>query len=87
MWFGEAYRGGTKRTYALTSITKTGIKIPSNIWSEKVYVNHYDTSYEHIKSQVERSLRLLNTTYLDVVLIHRLDYLLDADEESTVFSA
>jgi predicted oxidoreductase len=50
------------------------------MWAEKVYVNHYDTSYEHIRSQVERSLRLLGTDYLDVVLIHRLDYLLDADE-------
>lgn len=68
------------------SITKTGIKIPNDMWSEKVYVNHYDTSYEHIKSQVERSLRLLGTTYLDVVLIHRLDYLLDADEVSDKLS-
>jgi predicted oxidoreductase len=66
------------------SITKTGIKIPSKIWSQEVYVNHYDTSYEHIRSQVERSLSLLKTTYLDVVLIHRLDYLLDADEASTI---
>ncbi|KAG2185269.1 hypothetical protein INT44_002059 [Umbelopsis vinacea] len=65
-------------------ITKTGIKIPNDMWSEKVYVNHYDTSYEYIKSQVERSLRLLGTTYLDVVLIHRLDYLLDADEVAKV---
>lgn len=50
------------------------------MWSEKVYCNHYDTSYDYVRSQVERSLRLLGTDHLDVVLIHRLDYLLDADE-------
>ncbi|OZJ01934.1 hypothetical protein BZG36_04837 [Bifiguratus adelaidae] len=61
-------------------ITKTGIKVPSDAWSEKVEVNHYDTTFEHIVSQVEKSLTYLRTSYIDVLLIHRPDFLMDADE-------
>jgi predicted oxidoreductase len=43
-------------------------------------VKHYDTSARHIKASVERSLQNLHTDYIDVLLIHRPDPLMNADE-------
>jgi len=59
-------------------ITKTTICIPNPRNNHKVH--HYDTTKEHILASVERSLKYLRTTYLDVLLLHRPDALLDADE-------
>jgi predicted oxidoreductase len=46
---------------------------------------HYDFSNKYIKSSVEGSLNRLNTDYLDLFLLHRPDYLLDADEVAETF--
>lgn len=43
-------------------------------------IKHYDTSRAHIQSSVERSLTNLNVDRLDVLLLHRPDPLMDADE-------
>lgn len=43
------------------------------------YINHYNTSPNHIISSVEQSLKNLNTDFLDLVLLHRPDPLMDAD--------
>lgn len=43
-------------------------------------VKHYDTRRDHIIASVERSLANLRTDYLDLLLIHRPDPLMDADE-------
>lgn len=43
-------------------------------------LKHYDTSAGHIAASVERSLANLGTDYLDLLLIHRPDPLMDADE-------
>ncbi|PRP87481.1 aldo/keto reductase [Planoprotostelium fungivorum] len=67
-------------------ITKTNIVIPSSHWGYEVKVKHYNSSAEHIRSQVERSLRVLHTDFLDIVLLHRLDYLMDADEVAGVMT-
>lgn len=40
----------------------------------------FDFSYEHIVRQVEGSLRALNTDYLDVLLLHRPDALVEPEE-------
>jgi len=42
-------------------------------------INHYNTEPGHIKKSVEQSLMNLNTDYLDIVLLHRPDPLMDAD--------
>ena len=52
-------------------ITKTGI---NKLNPNKPYIiKHYETSYEKIKSSCYSSLKKLNTTYIDVYLIHRED--------------
>ncbi len=46
-------------------------------------LKHYDTSSAHIVASVERSLRNLGTDYLDLLLLHRPDPLMDADETAS----
>ena len=47
-------------------------------------VKHYDTSDEHIRASVERSLRNLATDRIDLLLLHRPDPLMDAKETARV---
>jgi predicted oxidoreductase len=57
--------------------TKTGI-VPSG--------PYFDFSHEHIVSSVERSLRALRTDYIDVLLLHRPDALVEPEEVASAFS-
>lgn len=50
-------------------------------------INHYNTSPSHVISSVESSLTNLNTDYLDLVLLHRPDPLMDADATADAFNA
>lgn len=45
----------------------------------------FDFSYEHIVAQVEGSLRALRTDFLDVLLLHRPDALVEPDEVARAF--
>ena len=45
----------------------------------------YDFSYEHIVFSVEESLRRLKTDYLDVLLLHRPDALVEPEEVARAF--
>ena len=48
-------------------------------------VHHYDTSAAHIRWTVDNTLRELRTDHLDLLLIHRPDCLMDADEVAAAF--
>ncbi|MEQ9365374.1 MAG: aldo/keto reductase [Leptospirales bacterium] len=50
-------------------------------------VKHYDTSAAHIQSSAERSLKNLNVDRIDVLLLHRPDPLMDANETAGALSA
>ncbi|MDR3050318.1 MAG: aldo/keto reductase [Oscillospiraceae bacterium] len=58
----------------LTVITKYGIE------GEGAGYHCYDTSREAIVRSAERSLRRMGTDHIDVLLMHRPDMLMDADE-------
>jgi len=45
-----------------------------------VRVKHYDTSRAHVQASVEHSLRLMGLDHIDMLLIHRPDPFMDADE-------
>jgi predicted oxidoreductase len=45
----------------------------------------YDSSYEHLVTSVDDSLRALRTDYIDVLLIHRPDSLVEPDEVARAF--
>ena len=46
---------------------------------------YYDFSYDHIVSSVEGSLEALRTDYLDILLLHRPDPLIEPDEVARAF--
>jgi predicted oxidoreductase len=52
-------------------------------WNTSIY--HYDTSKAHILWSVEQSLQKLRTDRIDLLLIHRPDPLMDADEVAEAF--
>ena len=45
----------------------------------------YDQSYEHIVASVDESLKYLNMDYLDVLLLHRPDVLVEPEEVARAF--
>jgi predicted oxidoreductase len=65
-------------------ITKCGIKLLSP-HQPKTWIKHYDTSKEHILDSVDNSLKNLRTDYIDLLLIHRPDPLMDPEEVSEAF--
>lgn len=47
--------------------------------------SHFDFSYEHIMRQIDGSLRALDTDYIDVLLLHRPDALVEPEEVARAF--
>lgn len=83
--FGEALKLKKGLREKLQIVTKCGIKFPSENRPENK--SHcYDTSKEHIIKSAERSLKNFNTDYLDVLLIHRVDELLNPEEVAEAFT-
>jgi len=69
----------------LQLVSKCGIKLISENRPDH-RVKHYDTSKKHIKASVENSLKNLQTDYLDLLLIHRPDPLMNAAEVAEAFT-
>lgn len=80
--FGEALAASPGLREKLTLVTKCGIRLtntaPPGITPPRV--KHYDTSRAHIEMSVHNSLKLLRTDVIDLLLIHRPDPLMNADE-------
>ena len=82
--FGEALKAAPALRQHMQLVTKCGICLRSH---DRPYrLNHYDTSAGYVRAQVEQSLRNLHTEQLDLVLIHRPDYLMDAEALARTFS-
>jgi len=82
--FGEALKASPDLRGRMQLVTKCGIRLRS---TQKPYrINYYDTSASYIRAQVEQSLRNLHTEQLDLVLIHRPDYLMDAAALAETFA-
>ncbi|MGO2478789.1 MAG: aldo/keto reductase [Pseudoalteromonas sp.] len=67
-------------------ITKCGIKPAFPSLGLAGQANHYDSSAEHIIASAQQSLKHFNTDRLDVLLIHRPDYLMNADNVAEAFN-
>lgn len=63
--------------------SKCGIILPGDPRHEGP--GRYDFSYEHILASVEGSLRRLQTEYLDILLLHRPDPLMEPEEVARAF--
>ena len=74
--FAQAMRLSPSERAEITIQTKCGI-VPDG--------PYFDFSRDHIVGQVEGSLRALNTDYLDVLLLHRPDALVEPDEVARAF--
>ncbi|ELQ6220256.1 aldo/keto reductase [Cronobacter turicensis] len=82
--FGEALRLAPHLREKMEIVTKCGIATtakPENA------LGHYITDRTHIVQSAENSLRHLSTDVLDLLLIHRPDPLMDADEVAEAFLA
>ncbi len=51
----------------------------------KTNPQHYDFSHQYLVNSVENSLKRLNTDYLDMFLLHRPDYLFNAEQVAQTF--
>ncbi|MCM5680823.1 aldo/keto reductase [Schlegelella sp. S2-27] len=82
--FGEALRLAPQLRERLQLVSKCGIQLVAGARPQH-RLKAYDTSYGHIVASVENSLRELRTDRLDLLLIHRPDPLMDADEVARAF--
>jgi predicted oxidoreductase len=82
--FGSALAEAGIDRSTIQLVTKCGIKLVSaNRPAHRVH--GYDTSCSHIIASVEDSLKCLRTDYIDLLLIHRPDMLMDPREINEAF--
>ncbi|MEN3943570.1 aldo/keto reductase [Prosthecobacter sp. SYSU 5D2] len=60
-------------------VTKSGIYVPCDFHPDRK-VAHYNATAARIVKSAEKSLRFLGTDYIDLLLVHRPDWLTSADE-------
>jgi len=82
--FGAALRLAPRLREKLQIVTKCGIATRAK---PEHRIGHYITEASHILHSAENSLRHFHTDYLDLLLIHRPDPLMDADEIAEAFTA
>ncbi|MGB9992703.1 aldo/keto reductase [Massilia sp. SM-13] len=82
--FGEALALKPALRERMQIISKCGIKL-LNPARPAHTIQHYDTTAAHIVASVDNSLKELRTDYLDLLLIHRPDPLMDFDEMAEAF--
>ncbi|WP_434355243.1 aldo/keto reductase [Parasalinivibrio latis] len=82
--FGEGLKLEPSLRDKIEIVTKCDIKLTCGDPERKI--NYYDTSKAHILASVDNSLSRLGVENIDVLLIHRPDFLMDADEVADVFN-
>lgn len=82
--FGKILKSQPAIRKRIQLVSKCGIKLVSSKYPN-ININHYNTTYNHIIESAEQSLLNLNTDYLDLLLIHRPDPLMDTAEIANAF--
>jgi len=77
--FGRALAERPQLRDRMEIVTKCGIKLISKNRPDHT-LHHYDTSRDHIVTSVENSLKALQTDRIDLLLIHRPNPFMDADD-------
>lgn len=80
--FGKALRLEPSLRERMEIVSKCGIALTAR---PEHALNHYNTGKAHIVASAETSLHKLGTDHLDLLLIHRPDPLMDADEVADAF--
>jgi len=83
--FGDALALKPSLRQQMQLVTKCGIKLMTPDRPEQK-LPFYDTSKVHIVGSVERSLQNLRTDYIDLLLIHRPDPLMNPEEVAEAFT-
>ncbi|WP_102505367.1 MULTISPECIES: aldo/keto reductase family oxidoreductase [Salinivibrio] len=83
--FGQALKLDPSVRDDIQVVSKCDINLVSEAAPNRK-INHYDTSYRHILASVDNSLSRLGVEKLDVLLLHRPDALMDADEVAEAFT-
>ena len=83
---GNALKASPDLRDKLEIVTKCDIVAPVGRHSA-ARVKYYDTSAAHITASVEASLTDMGTDYVDLLLIHRPDPLIDPDETGSALDA
>ncbi len=78
--FGEYLRMQPQLRASIYLQTKCGIRM-----ADADHVGRYDFSAGYIRQQVEASLQRLQTDYIDILVLHRPDPLMDPHEVALVF--
>lgn len=82
--FGEVLKKQPSLRQAMQITTKCGIKMVTERRPEHK-IKSYDSGSAHILQSVENSLRALHTDYIDLLLLHRPDFLLNPREVAAAF--
>jgi predicted oxidoreductase len=84
----DIYGGGRSEAVFAASVARLGLDRSQLILQSKCGIRSgfFDFSKEHILTAVEGSLKRLETDYLDVLLLHRPDALVEPEEVAEAFS-
>lgn len=80
---GQALKAAPDLREQIEIVSKADIALISDRFPDR-RVKHYDTGRDHILASVEASLAEMGLDYLDLLLIHRPDPLMDAHETGAV---
>jgi len=82
----DVYGGGKSfRLFGQAINLKPGLRSKMEIIAKMDVLNGYDTSRDHLEQVLTEFLDALKTDYIDLVLLHRQDYLMDVAEVSKLF--
>lgn len=84
--FGRALKQAPELRKQLQIISKCGIKPPGDSPLHAQKTAYYDSSKKTIIDSCEQSLRDLNTDHIDILLLHRPDYLMPVHEIAEAFT-
>jgi len=84
--FGDALKGNSHLRNQIKIITKCGINMLTPNRPHHA-IKSYDTSAAHITKSVEQSLQNFHTDYIDSLLIHRPDILINVEEVAATITA
>ncbi len=84
----DIYEDGLSEEVFAAGLKEAGVKREDIILQSKCGIRdgQFDFSKEHILDSVDGILRRLNTEYLDILLLHRPDVLMEADEVADAFT-
>ncbi|HAX73687.1 MAG TPA: aldo/keto reductase [Firmicutes bacterium] len=82
--FSEIWETNLTTREEIVIQSKCGIRFANDLFAGSAA--HYDFSYEHIISSVDQILKRLKTEYLDVLLLHRPDALVEPEEVAKAFN-